>query len=60
MLTRRDIRGHKSHFVVVSINQCVLRVFVDRSVGKYVLMSYVLLMCPSVHFVRPLIDRSID
>ena len=60
MLTRRDIRGRKSHFVFVSIYQCVLCVSVDISVGKFVLLSEVLLMCLSVHFIRPLIDRSID
>ena len=33
---------------------------VDRSVMQCVLLYAVLLVCPSVHFVRPLIDRSID
>ena len=51
----RDVRGHKSHFVVVLINICVLRVSVDISVGKYVLLSAVLLRCPSIYFVRTLI-----
>ena len=60
MLRRRDVRGHKSHFVVVLINQCVLGFSVDKSVGKCLLMSALLLMCPSVHFVCPLIYQSID
>ena len=61
MLMRRDARGRNSHvFVVVSINQCILCVSVDRSVGKCVLLSAVLMMCPSVHFVHPLIYQSID
>ena len=59
MLTGRDVRGRKSHFVVVSINICVLRVSVHRLVWKCVLMSDVLLMCPSIHFVLLLIDLSI-
>ena len=59
MLTSCDVRGFKIHFVVVSINVCDLRVSVDRSVGKFVLLSAVLLMCPSIQFVCPLIDRSI-
>ena len=57
MLTGHDIRGYKRHFVVVSINIHVLRVSVDRSVGKCVLLYAVLLMCPSIHF--PSVDRSI-
>ena len=63
MLTRRDARGCKSHTVIVSIIQYFLRVSVDISVGKYVLLYAVLLIFPSVHFVhlvRPLIYRSID
>ena len=56
MLTRGDVRGRNSHVVVISINQCVLRISVDISFGKFVLMSDVLLMCPSVRLVRPLID----
>ena len=60
MLTRRDVRGRKIHFVVVSINKCALRVSVDRSVGKCILLSVFLLMCPSVSFVYMLINRSID
>ena len=59
-LTRREIRGHNSHFIVVSINQCVLHVSVDISVGKGVLMSAILLMCTSVHSFCPLIYWSID
>ena len=59
MLTRRDVRGRKSHFVVDLINICDLRVSVDRSVDKCVLLSVVLLMCPSIHSVRPLIYQSI-
>ena len=59
MLTGRYVRGLKSHFVVVSINICVLCVFVDRSIGKYVLMSAILLICTSIHIVRPLINRCI-
>ena len=58
-MTRSDVTGRKSYFVVVSINVCVLRVYVDRSVGKFVLLSAVLLVCTSIHSVRPLIDRSI-
>ena len=63
MLMSRDVRGCKSHFVVVSINICDLCISVDRSVGKFVLLISVLLMCPSVHFVCPvdiLIERLID
>ena len=56
-MPRRDVRGRKSHSFVVSINQRVLCVSIDRSVGKCVLLSDVLLMCPSVHFFCPLIDR---
>ena len=56
----RDVRGCKIHFVVVSINICVLRVSVDISVRKCVLISAVLLMCPSIYFVRTVIDRSVE
>ena len=59
MLTRRDVRSRKCHFIVVLINICDLHVSVDISVGKCVLISAVLLMCPSVHFVRPLVDQYI-
>ena len=60
MVTRRAVRGRKSHVIVVSINQCILHVSIDRSVGKYAMLSAGLLMCPSVHFFCPLTDRSID
>ena len=59
MLSGREIRGRKSRFVVLFINICVLCVFVDRSVGKRVLLSDVLLMGSTIHFVRLLIDPSI-
>ena len=59
MLKRRDVTGCKSHFVVVLINICDLRVSIDISVGKCVLLPDVLLMRPCIHFVRPLIDQSI-
>ena len=59
MLMGQDIRGLNSHVVVVLINICILRVFADRPVGKCVLLSAVLLLCSSIHFVRSLIDRSI-
>ena len=55
MLTRRDVRSRKCHFIVVLINICDLRVSVDISVGKCVLLSAVILMCPSIHFVRSFI-----
>ena len=57
MFMIRDVRVFKSHFAVVLINICVLRVSVDISVGKCVLLSAVLLMCPSIYFFRTLIDR---
>ena len=60
MLIRQDVRGRKSHLLVASINICVLRVSVDISVRKCVLLSAVLPMCPSVHFVPLLIYQSID
>ena len=59
MLTICDIMGCKSHFVVLLINICDLCVSIDISVGKYVLLSDVLLMCHSIHLVRLLIDTSI-
>ena len=59
MFTRCDVRGRKSHFVVVSINICDLHVSFDRPVGKFLLLFALLLMCPYIHFVRPLTDWSI-
>ena len=60
MLMRRDVRGRKSHFVVLLIYICVTSVpLVDISVGKCVLLYDVLLMFPSIYFFRLLIDRSI-
>ena len=59
MLTIHDVMGHKSHFVVVSINICDLRISVDRLVGKCILLSAVLLMCPYIHLFLPFIDQSI-
>ena len=59
ILTRCDVSWRKGHFVVVLINICELRVSDDRSVGNCVRLSDDLLVCPSVHFVCPLIYRSI-
>ena len=59
MLTGVDVKGRKIHSVVVSISICVIRVSVDISVDKSVLLSDVLMMCPPTHFVRLLIDQSI-
>ena len=59
MLKINDVRGRNSHFVIVSINIRDLRVSLDISVVKCVLLSAVRMMCPSIHFVLPLIDRSI-
>ena len=59
MLTGRDIRKLNSHFVFVLINICILCIFIDRSVGKCVLLSDFLLICTSIHIVLPLIDQSI-